>query len=242
MASRCAITSSRLLRHLEEFVGIAAGAGIGRRGEHVLGRLVVQRVIKQRDRARRIAERRMLGDVLDALAVDIDLAAVACSDCRNSAPVNGRFLPARIASGWSSHVTASKRVAAGVLPATWRSVNRPRRGAARLAFMVGVMAGVHGLRPYMAGVREWNVCDQRATPCSRSKRPDRERGHDEDGEDRTAQAGGRKRDGAGGGAHKKARRRSRTRSQADRARSRNPRRLRRCAGCRRACARQRSVR
>ena len=64
------------LRHLEEFVGVAAGAGIGRRGEHVLGRLVVQRVVEQRDGAGRIAERRMFGDVLDALAVDVDLAVV----------------------------------------------------------------------------------------------------------------------------------------------------------------------
>ncbi len=64
-------------RHLEEFMGIAAGAGVGRRGEHVLGRLVVQRVVEQRHRRGRIAERRMFGDVLDPLAVDIDFAAVA---------------------------------------------------------------------------------------------------------------------------------------------------------------------
>src|SRR5580693_7916546 len=65
------------MRHLEEFHGVAAGAGVGRRGEHVLGGLVVQRVVEQRHRARRVAERRMLGDVLDPLAIDVDLAAVA---------------------------------------------------------------------------------------------------------------------------------------------------------------------
>ena len=38
---------------------------------------VVQRVVEPRDRARGVAERRMRGDVLDPLAVDLDLAAVA---------------------------------------------------------------------------------------------------------------------------------------------------------------------
>ena len=37
----------------------------------------MQRVIEPRDRADRIAERRVRGDVSDALAVEIDLAAVA---------------------------------------------------------------------------------------------------------------------------------------------------------------------
>ena len=40
----------------------------------------------------------MCGDVFDPLAVDIDLAAVA-QRSKNSAPVKGRFLPARISSG-----------------------------------------------------------------------------------------------------------------------------------------------
>ena len=38
---------------------------------------IVQRIVKPRDRARGVAERRMRGDVVDALAVDVDLAPVA---------------------------------------------------------------------------------------------------------------------------------------------------------------------
>ena len=64
-------------RGAEEFVGEAARAGVGRRGQQRLGLLVVQRVVEPRDRARGIAERRMRGDVLDALAIDVDFAAVA---------------------------------------------------------------------------------------------------------------------------------------------------------------------
>ena len=64
-------------RGAEEFVGEAAGAGVGRRGQQRLGLGVMQRVVEPRDRARGIAERRMGGDVLDPLAVDIDFAAVA---------------------------------------------------------------------------------------------------------------------------------------------------------------------
>jgi len=37
----------------------------------------VQRVVEQRDRGRGIAKRRVRGDVLDPLAVDVDFAAVA---------------------------------------------------------------------------------------------------------------------------------------------------------------------
>src|SRR5262249_23309353 len=89
------------VRRLEEFVGIAAGAGVGRRGQHVMPGWVVQRVVKQRHRGRRVAERRMRGDVLDALAINVDVAAIA-SDSRNSAPVKGRFLPATMVSGRAS--------------------------------------------------------------------------------------------------------------------------------------------
>ena len=63
-------------RDLEEFVRVAAGAGVGRRGEHVLGLGIVQRVIELGDRDSRIAERRVLRDVGDALAVDVDFAPV----------------------------------------------------------------------------------------------------------------------------------------------------------------------
>ena len=62
---------------LEEAVRVAAGAGVGGGRQHLLGLGIVQRVIELGDRDSRIAERWMLGDVLDALAVDVDLAAVA---------------------------------------------------------------------------------------------------------------------------------------------------------------------
>ena len=65
------------VRDLEEFVGIAARTGIGRRGQHVLGFLGVQRIVEQRHRSRRIAKGRMGGDVLHPLAVDVNFAAVA---------------------------------------------------------------------------------------------------------------------------------------------------------------------
>jgi len=62
--------------NLEKFVRVAAGAGIGRRGEHVLGLGIVQRVIEQGDRGNRIAERRVLRHIGDALAIDVDFAPV----------------------------------------------------------------------------------------------------------------------------------------------------------------------
>ena len=65
------------MRDAEELVGEGARAGVGRAGQHVLLLGIVQRVIEPRDGARGVAERRMRGDVLDPLAVDIDLAAVA---------------------------------------------------------------------------------------------------------------------------------------------------------------------
>ena len=65
------------MRHPEIFVGIAARAGVGRRGEHVLALGIVQRVVEPGDRAGGIAEGRMRGDVGHPLAVDVDLAPVA---------------------------------------------------------------------------------------------------------------------------------------------------------------------
>ena len=65
------------VRDAEEFVGEPARAGVGRAGQHVLLLGIVQRIVEPRDGARGIAERRMRGDVLDPLAVDIDFAAVA---------------------------------------------------------------------------------------------------------------------------------------------------------------------
>ena len=62
---------------LEEAVRVAAGAGVGRRGQGFLALGVVQRIVELGDRDGGVAEGRVLGDILDALAVDIDLAAVA---------------------------------------------------------------------------------------------------------------------------------------------------------------------
>ena len=64
-------------RDLEEFVGVSARPGVGRPCQHGLALGIVQRVVETRDRARGITERRMRGDVLDPLAVDIDLTPVA---------------------------------------------------------------------------------------------------------------------------------------------------------------------
>jgi len=61
----------------KEFMGKAAVSGIGRTGQYVLGGGVVQRVVELRDRARSVAERRVGGDVGNALAIDVDLAPVA---------------------------------------------------------------------------------------------------------------------------------------------------------------------
>src|SRR5262245_1065244 len=61
----------------KEFVGEAAGPRIRWRGENVLARGIVQRVVEARDGSRRVAERRMRGDVTDALAINIDLASIA---------------------------------------------------------------------------------------------------------------------------------------------------------------------
>ena len=77
MASRPAIDLVERLRRLEEGVRHAAIAGVGRQQELVLALGVVQRVVEARDHARGVAEGRMRGDVLDALAVDVDLAIVA---------------------------------------------------------------------------------------------------------------------------------------------------------------------
>ena len=64
------------LRRLEERVGHAAVAGVGRQQEPVLALGIVQRVVQPRHHPRGVAERLVLGHVLDALAVDEDLAAV----------------------------------------------------------------------------------------------------------------------------------------------------------------------
>ena len=61
----------------EELVGEGSRARIGRACQHRLLLVVVQRVVKPRDRAHRVAERRMRRHIVDLLAVDVDLAAVA---------------------------------------------------------------------------------------------------------------------------------------------------------------------
>ena len=64
------------LRRLEERVGHAAVAGLGRQQDLVLALGIVERVVQPRHHPGGVAERLVLGDVLDALAVDVDLAAV----------------------------------------------------------------------------------------------------------------------------------------------------------------------
>ena len=65
------------LRHAEELVGEAAIAGVGRAGQRRLGGGIVERIIEPGDGAGGVAERRMRRDIGDALAIDVDLAAVA---------------------------------------------------------------------------------------------------------------------------------------------------------------------
>ena len=75
----CALLGDQVVRRFgnpEIFVGIAARAGIGRRGQPLLRLLVVQGVIHPGDGAGGVAHRGMGGDVGDALAIDIDFAAV----------------------------------------------------------------------------------------------------------------------------------------------------------------------
>jgi hypothetical protein len=55
----------------------AAIAGVGRREDAIFPLRIVQRVIQPGDHSHGIAKRRMDRDVLDPLAVDEDLAAVA---------------------------------------------------------------------------------------------------------------------------------------------------------------------
>ena len=55
----------------------AAVAGVGRHSQLVLVLGIVQRIVEARHHARGVAERRVRGHVLDALAVDVDLAPVA---------------------------------------------------------------------------------------------------------------------------------------------------------------------
>ncbi|SQI30983.1 Uncharacterised protein [Serratia plymuthica] len=60
----------------EELVGVAAVAGVGIPAQTILADRIVQRIVQLADRSRRIAERRVGGDVLHPLAVDIDFAAI----------------------------------------------------------------------------------------------------------------------------------------------------------------------
>src|SRR6185436_429479 len=61
----------------EKLVGESARAGVDRTGQCRLLRRIVQRVVELGDGAGRVAKRRVRGHVLDAFAVDIDLAIVA---------------------------------------------------------------------------------------------------------------------------------------------------------------------
>ena len=88
------------VRGAEEFVSEAARPGIGRCRQDRFGFVVVQGIVEPRDRTRGITERRMGRHVRDLLTVDIDFATIAQA-FENSAPLNGRFLPAMT----SSHLT-----------------------------------------------------------------------------------------------------------------------------------------
>ena len=77
IASRPAIDSSSVFGALEECVRLALAVGIRRQQQLLRLFRVVQRVEQPRRHARRVAERGMRRDVFDALAVDVDLAAVA---------------------------------------------------------------------------------------------------------------------------------------------------------------------
>ena len=72
-----AIKSARRLRRLEEGVRQAAAAGVGRQQDLARALRIVERIEQARGHARGVAERRVRGDVLDPLAVDVDLAPVA---------------------------------------------------------------------------------------------------------------------------------------------------------------------
>ena len=77
IASRCAIRSSRERATRKNlWVKLPEPVSVGQVSTSLLLG-IVQRIVEPRDRARRVAERRMRGDVVDALAVDIDLASVA---------------------------------------------------------------------------------------------------------------------------------------------------------------------
>src|SRR5262249_18544453 len=60
----------------KELMRIAAVPRVGRAGQYVPGGGVVERVIELRDGARSVTERRMGGDVGNALAIDVNLATV----------------------------------------------------------------------------------------------------------------------------------------------------------------------
>ena len=64
-------------RVAEELVGDPVTAGVGGSGDDFTPVRIVQRVVEARDRAGGVAERRVSGDVLDPLAVDVDLASIA---------------------------------------------------------------------------------------------------------------------------------------------------------------------
>src|SRR5215468_5292264 len=61
---------------LEKFVRVAAGAGVGLGSEHVLASCIVQSIVELSHRGGCIAERRMDCNILDLLAINIDLSPI----------------------------------------------------------------------------------------------------------------------------------------------------------------------
>ena len=101
-------------RGAKELVGVAAAAGVGGSCEHVLAGGIVQRVVQPRDHAHRVPERRMRRHVLDALAVNPDLAAVA--QALEILVAGERPLPAGRCSRSSSLTLQLERLACPIPP------------------------------------------------------------------------------------------------------------------------------
>ncbi len=80
-------------------MGVAAAAGVRAPAEGILHVWLVQGIVHLGDGRRRIAKCRVGSDVLNALAVDINLTAILQA-FKYSSPVNGRLASARKSSGF----------------------------------------------------------------------------------------------------------------------------------------------
>ena len=110
--------------NLEELMRVAAGAGIGRRSEHVLGLGIVQRIIEQGDGGNRIAEGRMRRDISDTVAVNVDFAPIA-QELEELSPGERTFLAFENCLGGLRHGGSKVLCVGGELVAL---VSRNRQG------------------------------------------------------------------------------------------------------------------